>query len=164
MVLNHQKRVALNLPATRSYVRKLRQTLRLGRRDFNICFVDNQEIKRLNTAFRGKARPTDVLSFSWKATGPSPVRRNGNGELKHFLGDVVISAETARRNGRLEGHSTAHEIRWLILHGLLHLLGYDHATDHGEMTALEYSLREQLEAKSSGAKRPRIKRGRVFEG
>ncbi len=164
MVLNHQKHVALNLPATRNYARRLRETLRLGRRDFNVCFVNNREIKRLNTAFRGNPRPTDVLSFSWEAAGPSTVRINGNGEFKHFLGDVVISAETARRNARLEGHSTANEIRWLILHGLLHLLGYDHATDNGEMTALEYSLREQLETKASSAKRRRIKRGRVRQG
>jgi probable rRNA maturation factor len=164
MVLNHQKHVALNLLATRNYVRRLRQTLRLGRRDFNVCFADNREIKRLNAAFRGNPRPTDVLSFSWEGGAESAVHANRNGEFKHFLGDVVISAETARRNARLEGHSTANEIRWLILHGLLHLLGYDHATDNGEMTALEYSLREQLETKASGAKRTRIKRGRVPQG
>lgn len=164
MVLNHQKHVALNLPATRNYVRRLRQTLRLGRRDFNVCFVDNREVKRLNAAFRGNPRPTDVLSFSWEAGAESALHANRNGEFKHFLGDVVISAETARRNARLEAHSTANEIRWLILHGLLHLLGYDHATDNGEMTALEYSLRERLETKASGAKRTRIKRGRGPQG
>jgi len=60
------------------------------------------------------------------------------------LGDVVISVVTACRNARTEGHSTLREIRWLILHGLLHLLGYDHAADNGEMTALEYSLRARL--------------------
>jgi probable rRNA maturation factor len=164
MVLNHQKHVALNLPATRNYVRRLRETLRLGRRDFNVCFVNNREIQRLNTAFRGKPLPTDVLAFSWEAGAESPVRVNRNGEFKHFLGDVVISAETARRNARLEGHSTANEIRWLILHGLLHLLGYDHATDNGEMAALEYSLRQQLETKASSAKRRRIKKGRAAAG
>ena len=65
-------------------------------------------------------------------------------EFAGFLGDVVISVETARRNARREGHSTANEIRWLILHGVLHLLGYDHETDRGEMTALEISLRARL--------------------
>jgi probable rRNA maturation factor len=57
---------------------------------------------------------------------------------------VVISVEAARRNARKEGHSTLNEIRWLILHGLLHLIGYDHSRDTGEMVALELSLREQL--------------------
>ena len=56
----------------------------------------------------------------------------------------MISAETARRNAAAAGHSTWTEIRWLILHGALHLLGYDHATDDGEMTALELSLRGRL--------------------
>jgi probable rRNA maturation factor len=56
----------------------------------------------------------------------------------------VISAETARRNARAATHSTAREIRWLILHGVLHLLGYDHETDRGEMAAFELALRERL--------------------
>jgi probable rRNA maturation factor len=65
-------------------------------------------------------------------------------EFAGFLGDVVISAETARRNAAVAGHSTWNEIRWLILHGVLHLLGYDHSRDDGEMTALELSVRGQL--------------------
>jgi probable rRNA maturation factor len=57
---------------------------------------------------------------------------------------VVISVQTARRNASEEGHSTLNEIRWLVLHGVLHLLGYDHERDTGEMTTLELALREQL--------------------
>lgn len=163
MVLNHQKSVALNLPGLRTYVRRLGGVLRLGRRDFNVCFVDDNEIERLNTVYRGKRRPTDVLSFPWQSAGevsvlapaaggrpsrskPAEGALDGhrNGEFKNFLGDVVISAETARRNARSEGHSTQTEIRWLILHGVLHLLGCDHATDDGEMTALELSIRAKL--------------------
>ena len=75
--------------------------------------------------------------------GQTPPRRVW-GEKSNFLGEVVISVETARRNAAAEGHSTLNEIRWLILHGLLHLLGYDHERDDGEMTALELKLREQL--------------------
>jgi rRNA maturation RNase YbeY len=65
-------------------------------------------------------------------------------EFKNFLGDIVISVDTAKRNARKEGHSTLNEIRWLILHGVLHLLGYDHERDHGEMTRLEHALRRRL--------------------
>jgi probable rRNA maturation factor len=144
MVLNRQERVAVDTAGARAFVSRLRRTLRLGRREFNVCFVDDWAIKRLNAAYRGKARPTDVLSFPWQVTnGVSPAGAAA-AEFAGFLGDVVISVETARRNARHEGHSIANEIRWLILHGVLHLLGHDHETDNGEMTALELSLRERL--------------------
>ena len=124
------------------FAARLRKALRLGRREFNVCFVDDRAIRRLNSRYRGKPRATDVLSFPWQ--GSNGARGAAAGEFAGFLGDVVISVETARRNARLEGHSTANEIRWLILHGVLHLLGYDHETDRGEMTALEHTLRERL--------------------
>jgi rRNA maturation RNase YbeY len=79
---------------------------------------------------------------------PRPVNRRAKEraawEFKNFLGDIVISVETAKRNAREEGHSILNEIRWLILHGLLHLLGYDHERDRGEMTRLELGLRRRL--------------------
>jgi probable rRNA maturation factor len=145
MVLNRQNKMAVNLTATRGFVRQLRAALKLGGRDLNVCFVDDREIERLNDAYRGRRRPTDVLSFPWQE-GRALGRTIGisNAEFANFLGDVVISVETARRSARREGHSALNEIRWLILHGLLHLLGYDHETDRGEMTSLELSLRERL--------------------
>jgi ssRNA-specific RNase YbeY (16S rRNA maturation enzyme) len=185
VVINQQTRVSINLSAVRAFVRRLRTAMKLGQRNFNICFVDDGEMERLNARHRGKARPTDVLSFSWQASSEfenrksnvecrksknenrksgagdqdsQRIRRAGSdgrfpifdfrlstdAEFHHLLGDIVISAQTARANARQEKHSTENEIRWLILHGLLHLLGYDHATDHGEMTALELLLRERL--------------------
>ncbi len=177
MVINRQKHVTLDLTAVRTFVRRLRRMMRLGRRDFTVCFGDDKGIKGLNAAFRGRPRPTDVLSFPWREVGqgspPSrmnrdrsavqaaivrsfrglPYRPRANhsagkdvpsGEFKDFLGDVMISVETARRNARAEGHSTQTEIRRLVLHGLLHLLGYDHERDDGEMIALERSLRMKL--------------------
>jgi len=181
MIVNDQDRVAIGLSRMRTFVRTLLSTLALGKRDFNVRFVDDHEIARLNGAFRCKAKPTDVLSFPWQE--PSEIdklkmrigtrRREGSGldgkvtkhksssadprllgpslasaissrEFGHLLGDVVISAETAQRNARREGHSTEEEIRWLILHGTLHLLGFDHESDQGEMAALEVSLRQAL--------------------
>jgi probable rRNA maturation factor len=65
-------------------------------------------------------------------------------EFQNFLGDIVISVDTAKGNARKEGHSTLNEIRWLILHGLLHLLGYNHESDQGEMAKLEIALRRRL--------------------
>jgi probable rRNA maturation factor len=142
MVLNRQHRIAVELASVRGFVRRVRSALNLRGRAFNVCFVDDREIERLNFGYRGKRRPTDVLSFPW-SNGRQASDIAGR-ELRGFLGDVVISTETARRNARREGHSTATEIRWLVLHGVLHLLGYDHETDQGEMTALELTLRARL--------------------
>ena len=142
-------------------MRELRQRLRLGRRDCNVCLVDDREIKRLNSLYRGKDRATDVLSFPWSAqqrqgstrprSKPGRPRHASRSakerealEFKNFLGDIVISVDTAKRNARKEGHSSLNEIRWLILHGLLHLLGYNHEYDRGEMTRLELALRSRL--------------------
>ena len=171
MILNRQKQCALNLPALRAHVRGVRRALRLGRRDFNLCLVSDREIRRLNAAFRALPRPTDVLSFPWheagegsrlpsRALADSRRRKRAQGPdgpaqaaFRGFLGDVVISVETARRNARTEGHSTLNEIRWLVLHGVLHLLGYDHERDHGEMTRLELALREKLGLSGSRTQR-----------
>ena len=158
MLLNQQKRYALPLSALRGYARNLKRRLRLGKRDFNICFVDDGAIRRMNALYRGRDRATDVLSFPWGADGGAILRgRRGrrarraddlaarpDRELEGFLGDVAISVDSARRNARGEGHSTLQEVRWLMLHGVLHLLGYDHERDGGEMTALELALREEL--------------------
>ena len=170
MIVNRQNKFRVNLAGAREFVRRLRRALQLGRRDFNICFFDDREIKRLNAAHRGRNSATDVLSFPWNEAGKSgtvgpkgrawrpTIHKNGNGEFAGFLGDIAISVESARRNARQEGHSTAHELRWLMLHGLLHLLGYDHETDRGEMTSRELALRERLGIaghRSRGAQRHR---------
>lgn len=151
MLVNLQKRYTVRRAPLSAFVRSLKRRLRLGNREFNICFVDDNAIRHLNSAFRAKNEATDVLSFPWnESVGPvhqrrrPSSRRRARSGITNFLGDVVISVETARRNAGEEGHSTFHEIRWLILHGVLHLLGYDHERDSGEMTALELSLREQL--------------------
>src|ERR1700693_1507638 len=134
MILNRQKDVSLDLRAARDFVGQLRKHLRLGRLDFNVCLVGDFEIARMNATYRGKARPTDVLSFPWQVNrksatlippGARPAssrvqdretpraaaratrgtRRIPSSELANFLGDIVISAETARRNARAAGHS-----------------------------------------------------------
>ncbi len=89
-------------------------------------------MRRLNSRFRGKSRPTDVLSF--------PAAASANG----FVGDIAISLDIAEYNARLLGHSVNDEIRILILHGMLHLAGYDHESDKGEMATKEIVLRRRL--------------------
>ena len=177
MLVNLQKRYVVRTASLSAFARNLKRRLRLGCRKFNICFVDDKAIRHLNLAYRGKDKATDVLSFRWNEaagaecpqpsgtafpavrTGETPVPPRLPGRITNFLGDVVISVETARRNARGEGHSTLNEIRWLILHGVLHLLGYDHECDVGEMTALEVALRERLGV--AGARRKSKSKGKT---
>jgi probable rRNA maturation factor len=95
-----------------------------------IAFVSDQRIRALNKQFRGIDKATDVLSF------PS--------DEPDQLGDVAISVATAMRQAKENGLSLEEEIAQLILHGLLHLNGYDHETDNGEMNRLELKLRKKL--------------------
>ena len=101
--------------------------------EVNVLITSNAKMRRLNRDFRGKDKPTDVLSF--------PTAQNGNAKL---AGDIAISREIARTNARALGHSLETELKVLLLHGLLHLAGHDHETDQGEMAALEQKLRARL--------------------
>jgi probable rRNA maturation factor len=162
VILNQQTEVHVDLQDASRFARRLSRALPLRHQMFNVCFVSDREIARLNRTYRGKEQPTDVLSFPWKVSSAGAVPAPEH-EFEKFLGDIVISARTARRNARLEGHSTRAEIRCLILHGVLHLLGYDHQTDDGEMTELELALRDRLEERGGkrNAGRARKSRGRV---
>jgi probable rRNA maturation factor len=153
MITNLQTKVTVHTADARAFVHRLRAELRLKGQWFNVCFVDDSDIRRLNEEFRKKHKPTDVLSFPWQDNGLSRFGGASQGkgqegrlrdEFAGFLGDIVISTETARRNAAIVGHSTWNEICLLILHGALHLLGYDHSKDDGEMTALELALRRPL--------------------
>jgi probable rRNA maturation factor len=148
VILNRQTEVRVDLQDANRFARRLSRALRLRLQMFNVCFVSDREIARLNEIYRRKGNSTDVLSFPWKGTSGRGVSAPEH-EFERFLGDIVISARTARSNARLEGHSIRAEIHWLILHGVLHLLGYDHETDRGEMTELELALRERLEERGS---------------
>jgi probable rRNA maturation factor len=98
----------------------------------SVLITGNSGMRRLNARFRGKDLPTDVLSF------PAPAPANG------FVGDIAISFEIAAHNARLLQHSVPDEIRILILHGILHLAGYDHENDQGEMARKEIALRKKF--------------------
>ncbi|HWE83740.1 MAG TPA: rRNA maturation RNase YbeY [Terracidiphilus sp.] len=98
-----------------------------------VLLTTDAAIRRLNRRFRGKNKPTDVLSF--------PAVDVSRGEV---AGDLAISVETARRQSIEQGHSLATEIKVLILHGLLHLTGFDHETDAGAMERRERALRTRL--------------------
>jgi probable rRNA maturation factor len=99
----------------------------------NVLITTKGELRLLNRRFRGKDQATDVLSF------PAP----GHLPLK-YAGDLAISADLAAQNGRKLGHSAVEEVKILILHGVLHLAGYDHERDNGAMARMEERLRRQL--------------------
>ena len=92
----------------------------------------SREMRSLNSRFRGKSQATDVLSF------PPPALSNG------FAGDIAVSLDIATRNARSLGHSVGQEVQILVLHGILHLAGYDHEEDQGEMAAREVRLRRRF--------------------
>jgi len=99
----------------------------------NVLLTSSAELRSLNRRFRGKDRPTDVLSFSSDAA-----------TSKKFAGEIAISAEIATRNARELGHSPSDEVKILVLHGVLHLRGYDHECDNGQMARRERHLRAKL--------------------
>jgi len=120
--------------ALQAFAQRLGRELARGR-PFLCLITGDRELRRLNRRFLGKDYPTDVLSFPW-AEGP---------DAEAGLGEMAISLERARRQARRFGHSTDQELRVLMLHGLLHLLGMDHTRDRGRMARLEARWRRRLE-------------------
>ncbi|HEY2830177.1 MAG TPA: rRNA maturation RNase YbeY [Thermoanaerobaculia bacterium] len=102
----------------------------------SIALVSDARVRALNRAYRRKDAATDVLSFP--SGSSNLLARRGR-----FLGDIVIARGVARRQARVAGHAEATELRVLALHGLLHLLGYDHERDDGDMHRLEARLRRK---------------------
>ena len=142
MILNRQRTVRIARPALESFLRRVRRELGLGKAEVTICLVTDAEIARMNQSFRKKKGPTDVLSFP-AIPRRRPARLRGRSSAK-FLGDIAISPGTARRNARRNGRPLPAELQILILHGVLHLLGYDHETDRGQMDRVEQRLRRRL--------------------
>ena len=114
-----------------------------ARGEVAIAIVSDARMRALNRRFRRKDRPTDVLSFRSDAPRTSRLASRTSRVAPRFLGDVVIAEGVARRQARDAGHSYAVELKVLALHGLLHLLGYDHhdPAEGGRMARLERRLR-----------------------
>jgi probable rRNA maturation factor len=120
------------------FARKLQEAVARGRA-FDCLITGDAEMRRLNRDFRGKDYATDVLSFP--AAPDAAPERNGGPAM---LGDLAISALRARAQAREFGHSAEDEVRILMLHGLLHLMGMDHETDQGNMARAERRWRRRL--------------------
>ncbi len=165
-LVNEQREVRIRVSPLREFLSALRGTLRLGKREYSVCFVNDRKMRQYNRRHRGKDRSTDVLAFPWQDHGngfPSTGELSKQAGVTGYLGDILISAETARIQAHREGHGLEKEICFLMLHGLLHLVGMDHEKDSGEMVRREHSLRRLLGlcgdgARESGARKRKVLR------
>jgi probable rRNA maturation factor len=130
LVINKQRKHSIDGTSVRKFLTTLVPALGVERASFSVVFITDDLIRRYNRDYRGYDNPTDVLSFC-----------GDNG----YLGDILISSETAY-NQALKSRTLSFEanVNRLLLHGLLHLMGYDHETDHGEMRAIERRLRRRF--------------------
>jgi len=149
MIVNRQRAVRVAVGSLDAFLEQVMRELHQGGRELTVCLVPDAEMARLNRTFRGKKKATDVLSFPAASNG-----RKGKGRAagarafvssaSRYLGDIAIAPGVARRHARECGRSLERELQVLVLHGVLHLLGYDHETDEGEMERYERRLRRRL--------------------
>ena len=129
-VVNRQRSLQLDTEAWSNFATRALNVIGKSESSATIAFVSDKRIRELNRQFRGIDKATDVLSF--------PAEEEFN------LGDIAVSVETAALQAKENGLPFDQEIAQLILHGLLHLCGYDHETDNGEMNRFELRLRRKL--------------------
>ena len=136
-VVNRQRRIPVDSARWQAFVEQAWQVIPAEAQGVTVAFVSDRAMRELNRLWRHKQGTTDVLSF--------PVEQDEFEKTEgSSLGDVVISVEQATRQAKENGLTLDQEIAQLILHGLIHLCGYDHATDRGEMNRLELRLRKRL--------------------
>jgi probable rRNA maturation factor len=145
MIVNRQRRVRVRLRGLEEFLARARKRLRIVPDAVAVCLVTDAEMARWNRAYRGKRGPTDVLSFRFDGRRGGRARRHRmRGVADSYLGDIAIAPAVAERNARRLGRTLDSEMRILILHGLLHLMGYDHETDDGQMERRERRLWREL--------------------
>ena len=105
---------------------------KITKASFNIILIDDQEITKINKMYRKKDKPTDVISFALEDNKQTTTAYN-----KRILGDIYISVETAKKQAKEYNHSLTRELCFLSVHGLLHLLGYDHIKEKDEKIMFE---------------------------
>ncbi|HMJ08493.1 MAG TPA: rRNA maturation RNase YbeY [Pyrinomonadaceae bacterium] len=136
-VINLQRKMRVETASLRDFAARVLSEIReTDGKTFSVALVSDSRMTDLNKLFRSKDSTTDVLSFPHEPDEFDPEKNN--------LGDIVISVEQAVRQAGENGLSLDAELKQLVLHGVLHLLGYDHETDKGEMNARELELRDWL--------------------
>jgi probable rRNA maturation factor len=147
VIVNRQRKHRLPIDQIRSLLERAARSMKVSG-ELAVVFAGDPLLRRLNRDYRAKDKPTDVLSFAGQG-----------GDMG--LGDVIISVETARANAVRLSRTLDRELEILALHGFLHVLGYDHETDKGEMEALEKRLRARLLRRRTSTARggSRVSRG-----
>ncbi|HEY8561328.1 MAG TPA: rRNA maturation RNase YbeY [Pyrinomonadaceae bacterium] len=136
-IINNQRKIKLDWRSFQAFAENAIDRIDETRhKAATIAFVSDRRMRALNKEFRGKDKTTDVLSFPFEA--------DEFDAEQNFLGDIVISLEQAGKQAAENGLEIETEVKQLILHGILHLCGYDHETDTGEMNRRELELREDL--------------------
>jgi probable rRNA maturation factor len=145
VIENHQRVVRVQVRPLELFLQRVKDELGLRGECVAVRLIGDGEMARLNGKHRGKKRSTDVLSFPLEERRTPELRGNPKRKQRGaFLGDIAISPLVARRNARALRRKLQEELQVLVLHGVLHLLGYDHEADRGEMERVEMRLRRRL--------------------
>ena len=128
--VNQQKKYEINYYVINAFLKKALKYLRIQNKKISIILVSSEKIKKLNKDYRKKHYVTDVIAF--------PVDRDYPD--RNYLGDIFICASVANKQAHQIGHSIEKEMATLVIHGILHLLGYDHLADNGEMESVQRKL------------------------
>jgi probable rRNA maturation factor len=139
LIVNRQRKHRIKVERLRAILAKAARSIKVTG-EVALVFAGDGLLHRLNRDYRFKDKPTDVLSFESQGEDMG-------------LGDIFISVETARANAKRFSRTLDHELEILALHGFLHVLGYDHETDNGEMEAIERRLRARLLARADTSAR-----------
>ncbi|HEY0426375.1 MAG TPA: rRNA maturation RNase YbeY [Pyrinomonadaceae bacterium] len=141
-IINQQRKIKFDWQILQSFAEAAIDRIpEAQKKSAAIAFVSDRKMRELNVTFRGKNSTTDVLSFPFEA---DEFEKMPDAAARGFLGDIIISAEQAEKQSKENNLDFETEIKQLILHGILHLCGYDHESDGGEMNAKELELRDKL--------------------
>ena len=136
-VINRQRKIKIETAFFQAFAHRIVELLpETKNKTFTVGFISDRRMREMNKQFRGKYSTTDVLSFPFEADEFEPDNES--------LGDIVISLEQAAKQAAENNLNLETEIKQLILHGFLHLCGYDHEIDNGEMHTKELQLRDKL--------------------
>jgi len=124
---NNQNKIKIDKRIIRSTVLRIMRILNCADKEISLSFVDDEKIKKLNKEYLGKDKPTNVISFSLREGEYSDIN-------PQIMGDIIISVETAQRDALWGNLTVSQEIDFLIIHGILHLLGYNHENTTREET------------------------------